>query len=222
MTRVADESSTVDAAPGAGPSLWTAFGGPALVAITVTVLAVLAIVSLSKSAWALLGAGRGFVPEEYYHVWAFVLIAATCLGQAAGWAAGTAVVYLGLVRIGFPPGGTSARLAASAVYLGLAAVPLLVYHVLFGGWLLGLPRTGLEEWLAEHHRDAYWLLVTAHGPIDLAVGPLAIAFLGLLWGPGRRVLGLGLKTAVALVLLATSLAVALSLAIHSTLVHIRL
>jgi hypothetical protein len=48
-------------------------------------------------------------------------------------------------------------------------------------------------------------------------------FLGLLWGTGERAREhRGVQALLALALLGTSMAVALSLAIHSILVHIRL
>ena len=53
--------------------------------------------------------------------------------------------------------------------------------------------------------------------------PLAVIFLGALWGLGEAMRRTMLvRTVLALALLGTSLAVALSLAIHSTLVHIRI
>jgi hypothetical protein len=109
------------------------------------------------------------------------------------------------------------------VYLGLVTLPGLVYHVLFGGALLGLPRTGLAPGLAAEYPDAHWLLVRAHPVIDLGVVPLGLVFLGVLWGASeaaRRTLWV--QIVLALALLGTSLTLALSLAIHSTLVHIRL
>jgi len=99
----------------------------------------------------------------------------------------------------------------------------VLYHILYGQWLLGIPRAGLEEWLAANYPDAHWFLITAHPIVDLSLVPLAALFLGLLWGLGERVQERRvLQTLLALALLGTSLAVALSLGIHSTLVHIRL
>lgn len=55
------------------------------------------------------------------------------------------------------------------------------------------------------------------------VVPLAVVFLGILWGFSDRVQRDPVfRTVLALALLGTSLAVALSLAIHSTLAHIRI
>jgi hypothetical protein len=192
-------------------------------AVVVAALVLAAIVSASRSAWELLGAGRGLVDEPYYPHWAFVLLLGTTLGQAAGWAGGSVLLHHGLVRTGLATGWAAARLAMSLVYVGLAGLPLAVYHVIFGGWLLGLPREGLEGWLAQHHPDAYWLLVTAHPVVDLSLLPLGIVFLGVLWAGGPPARGsLWRLVVLALALLLTSLAIALSLGIHSTLVHIRL
>lgn len=196
---------------------------PAMIGAAAVTIALLLVVTASRSAWLLLGAGRGLVPEEYYHVSAFVLMLATTFGQAVGWAGGSAALFylMTLARLG--TAWTRARIAMSLVYLALGALPLLVYHLLFGQWLLGLPRLGLEEWLTASHPDAHWLLIRAHPIVDLSLIPLAVVFLGVLWGSGERVQrSLILQTVLALALLGTSLAVALSLGIHSTLVHIRL
>jgi hypothetical protein len=196
---------------------------PILIAATVVTLALAAVVATSKSAWFLLGAGRGLVPEEYYHVSGFVLVLATTFGQALGWAGGSAALLYVMTLVGFPANWTNVRIAMSVVYLGLEGLPLFVYHVLYGGWLLGIPRTGLEEWLATNYPDARWLLITAHPIVDLSLAPLTAVFLGILWAAGDRVpRSLALQTVLALAILGTSLAVALSLGIHSTLVHIRL
>lgn len=192
----------------------------AAVAVTVTLLVT---VERSKSAWILLGAGHGLVPEEYYHLSGFVVVLGTTFGQAVGWAGGSALLYYVMTLIGFGGNWTTARIAMSLVYLGLGGGPLLVYHVLYGEWLLGLPRTGLSEWLGANYPDARWLLLDAHHLVDLSVIPLGVIFLGLLWGggeSGRR--NVVVQTVLALALLGTSLAIALSLGIHSTLVHIRL
>lgn len=196
---------------------------PALIAsVTVTILLMI-IVGFSKSAWSLLGAGRGFIPEDYYHVWGFVIELGTVFGQAVGWAGGSAIAYYAITSVGFPATWMTVRLAMTIVYIGLAALPLFVYHVLYGGWLLGLPRLGIKEWLAANHPDAIWLLIYAHPVIDLSLIPLGIAFLGLVWKYGDRVeKEPSFQTALALTLLGTSLAVALSLGIHSILVHIRI
>lgn len=196
---------------------------PTLIASATVTILLMIIVGFSKSAWMLLGAGRGFIPEGYYHVWGFVLIFGTTFGQAVGWAGGSAVAFYVMTLVGFPAIWTTARLAMGIVYLGLAALPLSVYHLLYGGWLLGMPRVGLEEWLAANYPGAYWLLITAHPIVDLSVIPLAVIFLGILWKFGDRVEREPVfQTALALTLLFTSLAVALSLGIHSTLVHIRI
>jgi hypothetical protein len=194
-----------------------------LIAAVAVIVVLAIIVAASRSAWFLLGAGRGFVPEEYYHVSGFVLVLATTVGQAVGWAGGSGILYYVMTRVGFGATWTTLRIAMSLVYLGLGGLPLLVYHILYGQWLLGIPRVGLEEWLTANSPDAYWLLITAHPVVDLSLIPLTVVFLGLLWGTGDRVQrNLVLQTVLALALLGTSLAVALSLGIHSTLVHIRL
>lgn len=199
------------------------WGRPALIAAAAVTILLLMIVVTSKSAWLLLGAGRGFVPEEYYHVWGFVLTLGTVFGQAVGWAGGSAVAFYFMTIVGFPATWTTARLAMSIVYLGLAGLPLSVYHIFYGGWLLNMPRVGLNEWLAANYPDAYWFLIYAHPVVDLSLIPLGIVFLGILWWFGERVQRDSLlQTVLALTLLGTSLAVALSLAIHSTLVHIRI
>jgi hypothetical protein len=110
----------------------------------------------------------------------------------------------------------------TAVYLGFAGIPFLFFHILYGGWLLGMPREGLEEWLAANHPGAYWLLIYAHPVIDFSLIPLAAVFLGILWMYGERVQReQRLQMVLALSLFGTSLAIALSLAIHSTLAHAR-
>ena len=194
----------------------------AIAALAVTILLAI-LVAASKPAWALLGAGRGFIPEGYYHLWAFVLLFGTLFGQAVGWAGGSAIVYYAMTVVGLPATWATTRLAMGLVYLGLAAVPLTAYHFFFGGWLLNMPRLGLDEWLSANHSGARWLLITAHPIIDLSVIPLAALFLGLLWWLGQRLeRDPLLQTAMTLILFLTSLAVALSLGIHSTLVHIRI
>jgi len=196
---------------------------PALIGAAAVTIVLLLVVTASRSAWLLLGAGRGLVPEEAYHVSAFVLMLATTFGQTAGWAAGSAVLFYLMTLAKLGTTWTRARVAMSVVYLGLGALPLLVYHALYGQWLLGVPRVGLEEWLTANYPDAYWVLITLHPIVDLSLIPLGAVFLGLLWGAGERVQrSLTLQTVLVLALLGTSLAVALSLGIHSALVHIRL
>jgi hypothetical protein len=196
---------------------------PAAIAVLAVALGLLGIVSRSRSAWELLGAGRGVVPEAYYPVSGYLLVLATALGQAAGWAIGSALLVYAMTLLGLAPTWMRVRVAMTVVYLGLAALPLAVFHALVGGWLLGLPRTGLEDWLAARHPDAHWLLIEAHPVVDLSLLPLGAVFLLAVWGAfGDPRRGLAARTIGALALLGTSLAVALSLAIHSTLVHIRL
>lgn len=199
------------------------FWSSVLIAAAAVVVVMVLIVAASKSAWFLLGAGRGLVPEGYYHVSGLVLVLATTFGQAIGWAGGSALLFYVMTLVGFKATWMSARLAMSLVYLGLGALPLLVYHVLYGQWLLGIPRAGLEEWLVANHPDAHWLLITAHPIVDLSLIPLGVVVLGILWRFGEQVRQrAGLQILFWLALLGTSLSVALSLGIHSTLVHIRL
>jgi hypothetical protein len=206
-------------AVGGPPPLWL----PPLVALAVVTALLAVVVGTSRSAWALLGAGRGLVPEAYYGVSGFVLVLATTLGQAVGWAGGSALLLHVLTLAGVRASWLAARLTMTVVYLGLATLPMALFHLVAGGWLLGLPRVGLAEWLRVQHPDAHWLLITAHPVVDLSLIPLGVLFLWVLWGTGDRVRhSFGLQTLGWLALLGSSLAVALSLAIHSTLVHIRL
>jgi hypothetical protein len=196
---------------------------PVAVAVGAAAILLLVIVAASKPAWDLLGAGRGFVPEELYPASGFLLVLGTTLGQVVGWAMGVAIAVYAVHLAGFPPTWNTVRLAMAVVYLGLVVLPLLVFHFLFGGWLLGLPHAGISAWLADHHPFARWLLIDAHPVIDLSMIPLAAIFLGILWQYAERVQREStLQTVLALALVGTSLAVALSLAIHSILVHIHM
>lgn len=196
---------------------------PAAIASAVVTVALVVVVAASESAWFLLGAGRGLVPEEYYHVSAFVLMLGTTFGQAVGWGAGSGLLFYLMTLVGVAATWRTAQIAMSLVYLGLGGLHVFGYHLVYGQWLLGMPRAGLAEWLAANHPDAVWLLITAHDPVDWSLLPLGLVFLGILWGGGRGVReSRVLQTVLALALFATSLAIALSLGIHSTLVHIRL
>ncbi len=196
---------------------------PAAIAAAVVTVVVAVVVAASKSAWFLLGAGRGLIPEEYYHLSALALMLGTTFGQVVGWAGGSWILFYLMTLAGFGATGRTARIAMSLMYLGLGGLHVFGYHLVYGQWLLRMPRTGLEEWLAANHPDATWLLITAHDPVDWSLLPLGLVFLGVLWGCGERVRGSRvLQTVLALALFGTSLAIALSLGIHSTLVHIRL
>lgn len=198
--------------------LWIPVG---IAAAVITVAGVL-VVMASRSAWLLLGAGRGLVPEEYYHVWGMLIMLGTTFGQAAGWAGGSAIGYYVMTLVGFRATWTTARIAMSLVYIGLAAIPLSAYHT-YDRWLLGIPRLGLEEWIAVNVPDSRWFLLTTHEVVDYSLIPLGVVFLGLLWGLGERLKRDPLlQTVAAIALLGTSLAMALSLGIHSILIHIRL
>ncbi len=219
MTAAVDEAAALASSERVAARSWL----PVLTAAAAVAILLLLVVWASPSAWTLLGAGRGLVPEAYYPVSGFLLVLGTMLTQALGWAAGTALLVYALTLVGISPTWASIRLAMTVVYLGLLMLPLLAYHVLFGGWLLGIPRAGLGDWLSLHHPDARWLLITAHPVVDLSLVPLAVVFLAVLWGSGDRIRrSPGLQLVAALALLCTALAVALSLAIHSTLVHVRL
>lgn len=219
MTHAVHEVAIPASAQTAPIRLW----GPILTAAAAVTLLLLLVVWASPSAWRLLGAGRGLVPDAYYPAFGFALVLGVTFGHAVGWAAGSTLLIYGLTLLGIPPTWPSIRLVMTVVYLGLAAAPLLVFHVLYGDWLLGMPRVGLDDWLAAHHPDARWLLITTHPVVELSLVPLAVVFLAVLWAGGDRLRQSPvLQTVAALALLGTSLAVALSLAIHSTLVHVRL
>lgn len=196
---------------------------PVVIALATATVVLAWLVRATGLAWMLLGVGRGLVPPEYYPASGFVIVLATTIGQAAGWAGGSGAAYHVMTLVGFARSFTTWRLAMSLVYLGFVTVPLLVFHALFGAPLLGLPREGLDAWLLARYPDAHWLLVRAHELIDVSLLPLGLAFLALLWltgeAPKRSV---AVRTAIALTLLGTSLAVAVSLAIHSTVAHIKL
>ncbi|MGH7416397.1 MAG: hypothetical protein ACREKB_01280, partial [Candidatus Rokuibacteriota bacterium] len=166
---------------------------------------------------------RGLIAEDLYPVWGFLLVLGTVVGLVIGWAAGSALLFYVLTLAGLASGWRTAQLAMTVAYLGLLGLPLLLYHALFGDWLLGLARPGVAEWLAQHYPDAHWVLVTAHTPIDLALIPLALVFLLLVWRLGERLSSVRwAEILLWLVVFLSALAVALSLTIHSTLVHLRL
>lgn len=205
------------------PRLLRGLAAPAVIALATTIVVLAWLVRATESAWMLLGVGRGLVPPEYYPASGFVIVLATTIGQAVGWAGGSGAAYHVMTLVGFARSFTTWRLAMSLVYLGLGTVPLFVFHALFGAPLLGLPREGLDEWLLARYPDAHWLLVRAHPLIDVSLLPLGLAFLALLWLTGEASKrSVAVRSAIALTLLGTSLAVALSLAIHSTVAHIKL
>jgi hypothetical protein len=196
---------------------------PVLIAVAAVAILLLIIVAASYPAWTILGVGRGLVPEELYPMSGFAMVLALTFGHAIVWAIGSLILFYVLMLLRYGDTWETARNAMAVVYLALGPLPLLLYHILYGGWLLGMPRAGLSDWLAENHPAARWLLIYAHPVIDFSVIPLAVIFLGILWKYGDRVQReTKLQTALALALLGTSLAVALSLAIHSILVHARI
>jgi hypothetical protein len=213
-------TSLADRGSGDARGRWTRFIGPTVVATVVAALVLGLIVASSRTAWTLLGAGHGVVPEDYYPIWAFVIVFVTMMGQAVGWAGGSGIAYVVLTRAGMAPGPRAWKLAISLVYIGLGALPLLIFHVAFGRPLLGLPREGLAARVAAEYPDAYRLVFAWHPLIDASVVPLAALFFGFVWlaSPERSAAG---RYGVALALVGTSLAIALSIAIHSILVHLR-
>ncbi|MGH7388877.1 MAG: hypothetical protein ACREM3_05395 [Candidatus Rokuibacteriota bacterium] len=211
----------LDSDPGDRPAGLGALVVPAVVGVLAAAAVLAVIVASTPSVWQLLGAGRGLVPERYYPVVGYVIVLATTVGQAVGWAGASAVLYHVLTAAGVPRGSRSARIAMSVVYVAIAGLPLLVYHALFGGPLLGLPRAGLNAWLLANHPDAHGLLVSLHPVVDLSVIPLGAVFLGVLWlGSDQARAGVVVRTILALAVVGTALVVALSLVIHATIVHI--
>lgn len=207
------------AEPVIGQGAWV----PIVIAAAVLTVVAVIVVMANEPVWQLLGVGRGLFPPEYYSLSGLIVIAATTLGQFAGWLIGIGVLAFAWHLLGRPVTPLVIRLAATVIYLGLVALPLFFFHVLFGQPLAGIPREGLAEWVAANHPGAYGLLFPGHPIVDFSLIPLAVIALGLLWGFGDRVLRhRALQTLLALVVMATSLAVAFSLAIHSTLIHIRI
>jgi hypothetical protein len=196
---------------------------PALIGAAAVTILLLVVVAASYSAWSLLGIGRGFVPEELYPLSGFAMVLALTFGHAIAWAIGSVIAFYLMMFFGYGEAWKTARNAMAVVYLVLGPLPLLLYHMLYGGWLLAMPRAGLGEWLAENHPSARWLLIYAHPVIDFSIIPLTAIFLGILWQYGDRLQReTNLQTALAVTIMGTSLAVALSLAIHSILVHARI
>lgn len=197
--------------------------GPLVLAAAVIAVLTFWIVTATPSAWRILGVGGGFVPEAYYVYSSFVMILATAYGQFVGWAGGTALLAYLLCRVTRHPLTSGViRGAMVLVYLGLVTLPLTAFHVLYGQPLLGLERAGVPPWLLQNYPDAYLLLYTLHPLVDYSLVPLGLAVVGILWGASdARLAARWLQFLLALFILATSLAVALSLGIHSVLVHIR-
>ena len=203
--------------------LWRSIG-PLLIAVVAVIVLAGVVVFATKSAWQLLGVGRGFVPPRFYHYSGLFVVLGTTFGQFIGWAGGSALLaYLWRTLIRQPITLRVVQVSTSIVYLGMAVLPIFVYHLLFGQPLAGIPRPGLVDWLREYYPDAYTLLLPGHRLIDFLIVPLMVAVLALIWGSGERLIRhRGMQTLVLFLILVTSLAVAMSLAIHSTLAHIRL
>jgi hypothetical protein len=196
---------------------------PVVIAAVIVTVLLAVIVAASHAAWSLLGIGRGFVPEGLYPISGFAIVFALTFGHAAAWAIASGVIFYLMTLFGSGANWVAARIAMGVAYLALGPLPLLIFHLLYGGTLLGLPRAGLGEWLAAEHPGASWLLITAHPIIDYSLIPLGLIFLGLLWKYSERLeRERAFQTALALSLLGTSLAVALSIAIHSILAHTRI
>jgi hypothetical protein len=198
--------------------------GPLVIAAMVVIALAILIVFSSRSAWDLLGIGRGLVTPNYYHYTALLIVLGTAFGQFAGWAVGSVLLtYVWHLLTGRAINLHIVQAAMSIVYCGLAVVPLFFYHILYGQPLAGMPRPGIAAWLHQHYPDASWLLISGHHVIDLLMIPLLIAVLALIWGSGERLVRhRGVQTLVLLLILTTSFVVAMSLAIHSTLAHLRL
>jgi len=223
MTRV--EAFAADEPATRAGAVWLDRGviGPVVLAAAAIALGTYAIVVGTPSAWQLLGVGRGFVPEAHYVYSGFVIILATTYGQFVGWAGGSALLAYVVGRVTRHP-VTSGVVRGSmvVVYLGLSTLPLTAFHVLYGQPLLGLEREGLPGWLRQNYPDASLLVYTLHPVVDLSLAPLAVAVIGILWrASDARLARRALQLVLALLVLATSLAVALSLAIHSVLAHVR-
>lgn len=197
---------------------------PLLIAAALVIGLAAMVVFTSRSAWQLLGIGRGFVPPELYHYSALMVILGTTFGQFVGWVAGSALLaYVRWWVTEKPATLKLLQISATIVYFGLAALPLFFFHFLFGGPLAGIPQEGLPEWLQQNYPGAYWLLITAHPMVDWSLVPLGIAVVLIFWGRAEQVLrNRALQALVLFLILGTSLVVALSLAIHSTLAHIRI
>jgi hypothetical protein len=195
---------------------------PLLVAALVTIGLAILVMFASKPVWYLLGSGRGLVSPSAYHVMALLIVLGTTFGQFAGWAAGTALLVYVWYLLGSAITFRVVQVSMSIVYCGLATGPIFFYHFLFGQPLAGLARPGAAAWVRQHHPEAYWMLFPGHSVIDLLVIPLCIAVLVLTWGTGERLVRQrSVQTLVLLLILLTSLAVALSLAIHATHAHLR-
>ena len=198
--------------------------GPLLIAALVVVVIALLVIFSSPSAWHLFGIGRGLVTPELYPYTALLIILATTFGQFIGWVAGSALlVYVWHRLLATAVTFRIVQVAMTLVYAGLAVLPTFFYHFIFGRPLAGLPQSGVSAWLRQHAPGAYGFLIVGHPVVDWFIIPLAIAVLAILWVCGERTMRQrGLQTVWLCLILATSFVVALSLAIHSTLLHIRM
>ncbi|MGQ4809280.1 hypothetical protein NKDENANG_02695 [Candidatus Entotheonellaceae bacterium PAL068K] len=198
--------------------------GPVLLAAAGVVALAVLIVFTSKSAWVLLGAGRGVVGTASYPYTGLLVILGTTFGLFVGWAVGSALLVYGWQALGSATTLSVVQVCMSIVFCLLAMIPISFYHLLFGQSLAGLPRPGVATWVRQTYPDAYWLLFPGHWVTDLLMIPLLIAVLVLLWGGGeeRWFHHWGMQTLGLFLILLAFFAVALSLGIHATLAHIHL
>ncbi len=224
MTRVNQTPSVASRHVSLEPGWLGRSVGPLCLAAVAVIVLAMVIVFTSQAAWHLLGAGRGLVTPEFYHYTGLLMVLGMTFGQFAGWVIGSALLVYVWGRL--TANATTLRVvqvAASIVYCGLAVVPVFSYHFFFGQPLAGLPRPGIAAWISQNYASAYWLLFPGHHVVDVLVIPFLIAVLVLIWGMRERVVShWGMQTLVLFLIMATSLVVSLSLAIHSILVHIRL
>ncbi len=197
--------------------------GPGLIAAVMIVAVAVLVVFTSKSAWLLLGVGRGLVTPAFYHYTGLLVVLGTTFGLCAGWAVGSAFLVYIWHLLGSATTLNVVQVCMSTAYGGFAILPILLYHLLFGQPLAGLPRPGLAAWVLQAYPDAYWLLFPGHWVTDLLMIPLLIAGLALLWGGKEQWWRhRGVQILMLFLMLLTFFAVALSLGIHSTLAHLHL
>ena len=220
----ADRTQTVASQDTGLEAGWLRRGvGPMLIAAVVVIALAVLVVFTSKSAWHLLGIGRGLVAPAAYHYTGLLIMLGLTFSLFVGWAVGSALLVYVWQVLGSATTLRVVQVSMSIVYFGLAIVPIFFYHLLFGQPLAGLPRPGLAVWVHQTYPEAYWLLFPGHRVTDWLTIPLLIAVLALILGGRERMMRhWGMQTLVLFLILLTFFAVALSLSIHSTLVHIHL